>query len=165
MGRFAIAVFAASMLAPAWVSTAQAQRRPVPVIVVPPLTALAISDLRFGTVLPGVPSSVSVNDPHHAGQFEIQGPAGASVRVELLLPSSLVSDGGAMLPIQFGHADGLVQIGEHSIQFDPHAPVIAALGSDGRMFLRLGGTAAPGLPQAGGSYSATISLTVYNLGS
>jgi len=165
MGRFAIAVLAASILAPAWASPARAQRRPVPVIVVPPLTVLAVSDLSFGTVLPGIPSSVSVNDPHHAGQFEIQGPAGASVRVELLLPSALVADGGALLPVRFGHADGLVQVGGHSIQFDPHAPVIAALGSDGRMFLRLGGTALPGLPQTGGSYSATISLTVYNLGS
>ena len=135
------------------------------VIVVPPLTALAISDLRFGTVLPGVPTTISVNDPHHAGQFEITGPANASVRVDLVLPAAMVSEGGALMPISFGHGDGLATFGCHSLQFNPHAPVIASLGADGHLFIRLGGTAQPTLTQAGGSYSATISLTVYNLGS
>jgi len=165
MGKFAIAVLAASALAPAWASPLKAQRRPMPVMVVPPLTALAINDLRFGTVLPGVPTTVSVNDPHHAGQFEITGPANASVRVDLVLPAAMESEGGALMPISFGHADGLATFGCHSLQFDPHAPVIASLGSDGHLFIRLGGTAQPTLTQAGGSYSATISLTVYNLGS
>ena len=165
MMKYAIAVLAASLLTPAWASPARAQRRPLPVIIVPPLTAVAISDLGFGTVLPGVATSVSVSDPHHAGQFEITGPANASVRVELVLPAAMVSETGALLPLQFRHADGLVVIGSHSLYFDPHVPVVAALGSDGRMFIRLGGTALPGLPQPGGSYSATIALTVYNLGS
>lgn len=163
--KLAIAMLTASMLAPAWASPLEAQRRAVPVFVVPPLTALALSDLTFSTVLPGIPSTVSVHDPLHAGLFEIQGPASASVRVELVLPTALVSDGGALLPISFGHADGSSEFGGHSLQFDPHAPVIAALGSDGRLFIRLGGTVLPGRPQAGGTYRATISLTVFNLGS
>ena len=164
--KLAIAMLTASMLAPAWASPLQAQRRAVPVMVVPPLTALALSDLSFSTVLPGIPSTVSVLDPLHAGLFEIQGPASASVRVELVLPTAMVSDGGgALLPISFGHGDGSAVFGGHSLQFDPHAPVIAALGSDGRMFIRLGGTVLPGRPQAGGTYRATISLTVFNLGS
>jgi hypothetical protein len=163
--RLAIAMLAASVLAPAWASPLEAQRRPMPVIVVPPLTAMALNDLSFGTVLPGIPSSVSVNDPHHAGQFEVQGPANASVRVELAVPTALVSSGGALLPISFTHADGSALINGHSLQFDPHVPVIAALGSDGRLYIRLGGTVKPGLPQSGGDYSATISMTVYNLGS
>ena len=54
-----------------------------------PLTALALNDLTFGTVLPGIPSSVAANDAAHAGLFEIQGPAGASVRVDFVLPSAL----------------------------------------------------------------------------
>ncbi len=163
--RLAIAMLTASMLAPAWASPLQAQRRPVPVMVLPPLTAQALCDLTFGTVLPGIPFSVSVEDPLHAGSFEIQGPASASVRVELVLPTALVSDEGALLSISFGHADGSAQYGGHFLLFDPHGPVIAALGSDGRLFIRLGGTVHPGSTQAGGAYRATISLTVFNLGS
>jgi hypothetical protein len=163
--RLRLAVLTASMLAPVWASPLQAQRRPVPVIIVPPLTALALSDLTFGTVLPGIPSAVSVRDPLHAGLFEIQGPANASVRVEFVLPTALVSDEGALLPISFGYGDGSAVFGGRSLQFDPHAPVIAALGSDGRLFIRLGGTVRPGRPQAGGAYHATIPLTVFNLGS
>ena len=72
---------------------------------------------------------------------------------------------GALLPISFGRADGSAEYGSHTVPFDPHAPVIAALGSDGRLFIRLGGTVLPGRPQAGGTYRATISITVYNLGS
>jgi hypothetical protein len=163
--KLALAVLTASMLAPAWALPLKAQRRPASLIVVPPLTALALNDLTFGSVLPGIPSVVSVHDAYHAGLFEIQGPAGASVRVELVLPVALISDEGVALAVSFGHADGSAEFGGHSLPFDPHAPVIAALGSDGRLFIRLGGTALPGRPQAGGSYRATISLTVFNLGS
>ena len=163
--KLAIAMLTASMLAPVWASPLQAQRRPLPVLVVPPLTALALNDLTFSSVLPGIQSTVSVHDAYHAGLFEIQGPASASVRVELVLPAALISDEGALLPISFGHADGSAEYGSHTVPFAPHAPVIAALGSDGRLFIRLGGTVLPGRPQAGGTYRATISITVYNLGS
>jgi hypothetical protein len=163
--KLAIAMLTASMLAPAWASPLKAQRRPVPVIVVPPLTALALNDLTFGTVLSGISSSVAANDAQHAGLFEIQGPAGASVRVDFVLPAALVSDQGVLLPVRFAHADGSAEFGGHSLQFDPHTPVIAALGPDKRLFIRLGGTVVPGRPQAGGSYRATISITVFNLGS
>jgi hypothetical protein len=88
--RLAIAMLTASVLAPAWASPLQAQRRQMPMRGVPPLMALALHDLTFGTVLPGIPSTVSVNDPLHAGLFEIKGPANASVRVELVLPTFTV---------------------------------------------------------------------------
>jgi len=127
-------------------------------------------------VLPGVPATVGVND-HDAGQFEIQGPAGASVRVEFVLPSALSSEHGAQLPVRFGAGDGLVSASRSHLMavsrteplvahlFDPHLPVIATLDADGHLFVRLGGTALPGRPQEGGAYRATISLTVYDLGS
>jgi hypothetical protein len=165
----AVAVLAASMLAPAWATPLQAQRRPVPVIVVPPLTAVAVSDLSFGTVLPGIPVSVSTSDPHHAGQFEVQGPADASVRVEFVLPAALLAFYGAMLPVSFGPGDGFADFSHghppRGLVFDPHAPVIGSLGPNGRLVLRLGGTVTPTPTQTGGDYSATISMTVYNLGS
>ena len=111
---------------------------------------MAVSDLSFGTVLPGIPSPVSPLDVMHAGQFQIRGPATSSVRVELTLPTMLVSDGGALLPLSFGAGDGFVTVDGHGFTFDPGGPVIGALGSDGAMLLRLGGRALPGRPQAAG---------------
>jgi hypothetical protein len=167
--KLAIAMLAASVLVPARALPLAAQARPPRVLVVPPLLAIALNDLTFGSVLPGIPSAVSPLDVHRAGQFEVTGPAGASVRVEFVLPSALTADGGARLPISFGAGDGLADFSRehlpHGIVFDPHAPVIGTLSADGRLFLRLGATALPGRPQAGGTYRATISLTVYDLGS
>jgi hypothetical protein len=167
--RLAFAALTAVMVAPACVAPLQAQRRPVPVVIVPPLTALALNDLSFGTVLLGIPVSVSTSDPRRSGQFEVRGPADASVRVEFILPPALVSGLGAMLPIAFGPSDGLADFSHdtppRSVLFDPHMPLIGTLGPNGMFLLRLGGTVTPSSTQAGGAYSATISLTVYNLGS
>lgn len=167
--RQAIAVLTALMLAPACASPLQAQRRPTPWHVVPPLTAIAINDLYFGTVLLGIPVSVSVHDPRHSGQFAVRGPADASIRVEFFLPPALVSRQGAQLPLFFGPGDGLADFSHdtprRSRVFDPHRPVVGTLGSNGMLYLRLGGTVTPSHTQARGVYSATISITVYNLGS
>jgi hypothetical protein len=134
-----------------------------------PLHALALNELDFGTIFPGIPSSVSAFDGHHAGSFQVRGPEGASVRVEFVLPSALAAEGGARLPVVFGSRDGYADFSgdreRHGVHFDPHAPVIGTLGEGGRLYLRLGGTARPSPAQPGGCYRATIFLTVYDLGS
>jgi hypothetical protein len=148
------------------VAPLRAQSRVVPVV--PPLLALAVNSLSFGTIFPGIPVSVSAADAHKAGLFQVQGPAGASVRVEFVLPAALVADDGARLPVIFGPRDGFADfsgaLAPHGLSFDPHAPVIGSLGDAGRLFLRIGGTALPARPQSGGAYRATIYLTVYDLG-
>jgi hypothetical protein len=133
-----------------------------------PLFAVSLSDLTFGIVLPGIPTSVNVFDHEHAALFELQGVADIPVRVELVLPVALVShDGGHFLPINFGPGDGFADFSRgkppRGIAFDPHAPLNSALGPNGRLWVRLGGTVTPGRPQRGGAYSATIYLTVYDL--
>jgi len=172
-GKLAIALLAVSMTTPWCASALRAQaltqgcagRCPV----VPPLLVLALNELSFGTVFPGIPSSVSVHDPRKAGLFQIQGPAGACVRVELILPSALAAAHGALLPVRFGPGDGFADFSRgrppRGLLFDPHTPVIGGLGPNGRLYVRIGGTVLPGLPQAGGVYRATIFLTVYDLGS
>lgn len=152
---------------PGPVAPLRAQTGPKRVLVVPPLVAVAVRDLAFGTVLPGIPSSVSVGDPLHTGLFEISGPVAASVRVEFVLPAALVS-GVAMLPIAFGSGDGFAQFSlspPHGTVFDPHAPLLGSLGPDGQLYVRMGGTVLPGHTQTGGAYAATITMTVYDLGS
>ena len=167
--KLVIAVLAAYSLAPGPVAPIAAQSRlPVGPIPIPtPLYAVALNDLSFGTVLPGIPSSVTVQDPR-AGVFEIRGPADAAVRVEFGLPPALIAHDGSLLPVAFGHRDGLAGFSRQHSQgayFDPRSPLIGALGPDGRLFLRMGGTVTPGRPQTGGAYRATIFMTVYDLGS
>jgi hypothetical protein len=165
----ALGLLAASVAAPALAAPLRAQAVPSHAKPQPPLLALALSDLSFGTVLPGIPASVPVRDPRQAGLFEIQGARDASVRIEFVLPNALTSEQGALMPISFGSGDGFA---DHSRGrpprgrlFDPHAPIIESLGSSGRLYVRIGGTVLPNRPQASGTYSATISLTIYNLGS
>jgi hypothetical protein len=168
--KLTLAMLTASLLAPAWAPPLQAQRRPMPGHEhEEPLTVEAVNDLWFGTVLPGIPVSVSPRDPRHSGQFEVEGPKDADVRIEFSLPAALVSDHGALLPVSFGPGDGFADFSRgtpwHGKAFNPHSPLIRELGPNGRLFLRLGGTVKPVQTQSGGDYSATISMTVYNLGS
>lgn len=142
----------------------RAQTGPKRVVVVPPLVAVAVHDLAFGTVLPGIPVSVSVGDPMHSGQFEVTGPAAASIRVEFTLPGALTS-GGGLLTVAFGSGDGYAAFTPLAQVFNPHAPLLGALGPSGQLFIRLGGTVYPGHAQTAGVYSATITMTVYDLGS
>ncbi len=133
-----------------------------------PLLALAHSDLRFGTVLPGIPARVNARDLGHAALFEVRGPFGAAVRIELLLPSALDGLGDALLPISFGPGDGLAGFtrdSPSSLSFNPANPLIATLGPNGSLWVRLGGTVLPGRPQLGGPYSGTIVITVFDLSS
>jgi len=165
-GSFVVTLLAACAALPLGVAPLRAQSRVVPVV--PPLLALSLNELNFGTVFPGIPVSVSAADAHNAGLFQVQGPAGASVRVELVLPAALTADGGARLPLLFGPRDGFADfsgtLGSQGLSFDPHAPVIGSLGASGRLFLRIGGTALPARPQTGGAYRGTIYLTVFDLG-
>jgi len=164
-----LALLAASAVAPGLASPLRAQAFPSHRKPRPPLLALALNDLSFGMVLPGIPSSVHVRDPRHAGLFEIQGPSGACVRLEFVVPTALASEQGALMPISFGPGDGFADFSRgrppRGRLFDPHRPIVESLGPNGRLYVRLGGTVRPGRPQASGTYSATISLTIYNLGS
>ena len=133
-----------------------------------PFMAIAHRDLSFGEVFPGIPESVRSSDPRHNGLFEIQGGKHSPVRIEFLLPFALQSAAGAQLPIAFGQGDGQADFARsrfHGVFFDPRAPLVTDLGPNGKLFVRLGGTVYPTRDQAGGAYYATISITVFDLGS
>jgi hypothetical protein len=167
---FVIAALAVSALLLLPVHDLDAQRRPRRVPALPePLRVSALNDMEFPNVLPGVPRVILFSDSHHAGLFEISGPNGASVRADFTLPSALIGDiGGTLLPVSFGPGDGLVTQTRNvliGLPFNPMGPVIGSLSGLGFLYLHLGGTAHPGLPQNGGLYRATIILTVSDLGS
>jgi hypothetical protein len=128
-----------------------------------PLNPIARQNLMFGTLLPGVRSTVSRLDPANTGQFEIRGQRFTEVEIVLTLPAALVSLTGRTLPLEFGPADGGISttnvIGA-STAFDPRNPVRWILSNNGRAFVFLGGSAVPTSTQPGGSYQATVVLTV-----
>ncbi len=144
-------------------------QRDAPAFVVPrPLVAIARRDLTFGTVHPGIPAPVSTTDVRYAGLFEIHGSKHETVRVELLLPSKLTSATGAEMPLSFGPGDGSAATDRgrfHGIPFDPRQPLVATLGANGKLYIRLGGTALPTRAQPDGTYRAAVTLSIFNLGS
>jgi hypothetical protein len=131
--------------------------------------AIARRDLRFGEVLPGIPESVRPIDISKAGLFEIQGMPAGMVRIEFVLPDALRSAEGAVMPLDFNPSDGYADFGRgrppRGLRFDPRVPLVAVLGPNGRLHVRLGGTVAPTRNQPRGVYHATIALTVFDLGS
>ena len=133
-----------------------------------PLVAIARQDLAFGTLLPGIPSTVPSDHPRQAGLFELQGAKGAVTRIELLLPSALASSAGQMLPLAFGPGDGSFGFSRgrgQAMPFDPRTPLLASLGPNGKLFVHLGATAVPNRVQNSGAYAATIAITIFDLGS
>lgn len=128
-----------------------------------PLNPLGRQNLTFGSLLPGVRTTVSRLDAANAGQFEVRGQRLTEVEIDLTLPAALTSMSGRTLPLEFGPADGGISstpvIGA-STAFDPRVPVRWRLSNNGRAYVFLGGSAVPGPNQAGGTYTATVVLTV-----
>jgi len=131
-----------------------------------PLSVNGVRDLTFGTVFAGTPATISRRDPTRAGRFEIRG-FSTEIRLDFLLPEALRSPGGHLLPLVFGPGDADAIPGwsrEDTFVFDPRTPLVAVIGRDGLLVVRLGGTVDPAPRQASDSYSATVILTVFYLG-
>ncbi len=127
-----------------------------------PISVFGRQTLNFGTVLPGVPTTISRSDALNAGEFEIRGQKNAQVQVDLTLPAAMTS-GAQSLPLQFGPGDGgYSQFGTIAAAdvFDPRVQLVTTLSSNGRLYVYLGGTALPGPQQGAGTYTGTIVLTV-----
>jgi len=113
-------------------------------------------------VIRGVPTVVSPL-VRSAGRWEIRGASYTEARVDLVLPTALISGSGAELPLSFGSADGAFGLhpqGRDAQAFDPQLPLITTFDQRGKLYVFLGGTALPGSMQPAGEYAATISLTV-----
>jgi hypothetical protein len=142
----------ALVLAAVGAGTMEAQGRP--------LTVQARRDLDFGTIIPGVPTTVSRLDPT-AGHFIVRGRRDVELLLELALPIALTATTGAV-PLSFGPADAghgpLADLGA-SQPFDPRVPLAVILPGNGTYYLWLGGTVQPLAQQVPGTYSAQIMLT------
>jgi len=128
-----------------------------------PLSVIGQQDLSFGTLIPGVPVTISRFDPASAGQFEVRGERGLEVRIDLTLPAHLTAGASATMPLEFTSVDGGLATDRTvggTQSFDPRLPVTVVLPGNGKAYVYLGGTVRPAPNQAIGPYAATITLTV-----
>jgi hypothetical protein len=120
-------------------------------------------DLNFEDVVAGVPAAITRKDRHRAGAWWIRGTSNAEVLLTLTLPPSLSGPAGAQLPITFGSDDAgfhWQQRPDLAVGFNPYAPRIQRLGTNGHGWVFLGGKVQPALGQRAGAYLGNVVLTV-----
>ncbi len=128
-----------------------------------PASVQLVQGLNFGTVFPGLPTSISRTDALNSGQVQIRGSNGSLVRVDFTLPAAMNGPGGATMPLSFLAGDGgyaTTNSISTATAFDPNASLSTALSGQGRLYLFFGGRVAPPSQIAPGSYTATITITV-----
>lgn len=131
-------------------------------VVQSPLNVTPVNDLDFGTVLPGINSTVAVTDAT-AGRLDVAGAANTAVNVSFTsLPTNLVS-GTNNLPI--GTYTGLVNTGgtctsSSGTTFSPSAGTSATLNAGGQLCVFVGATVSPPANLPAGTYNGTITMQV-----
>lgn len=129
------------------------------------VAALPIQDLAFGLLQPGLPMSVPPSDASRRAEVEVRG-SGFLV-LDFVLPSEMVSAGGARLPIRFGSSDAIVEYlrrgGTYTV--NPNTATFLPIFRFQRgVLIYLGGTVDPAPDQPPGRYVAAISIQISNLG-
>lgn len=122
------------------------------------LTATAVQNLAFGTVIASFPRTVATSDATNSGIVRFTGGANAEVAVSFTaLPANLTS-GPDNLPISYTSAYALTQAGSQT-NFTPASGVTTRLdGTTGNLFVFVGGTVSPGAAQVAGTYNGTITV-------
>lgn len=129
----------------------------------PPLQVASVQDLTFGTIFPGVVTTVQPTDPA-AGQYTVTNGTGKTIQAQLVfaLPSTVTSAASSTVPLNFPPASaGFTPTGSLAdlVLFDPNVPFTVTISakSTGRVFL--GGSLQPNGGQSAGSYTAIIVLS------
>lgn len=126
--------------------------------VLQPLSAVGTDDLDFGSVFPGVSSTVLPSDVS-AGRFDIAGESNAEIDINFTLPTTLNGSGSTTIPISFGTTSAAWVAGGGPFPFDPNTGTTQNLDA-GSMIVFLGGTVDPAFDQAAGMYTNTVTMTV-----
>jgi hypothetical protein len=132
-----------------------------------PSLSVTTRPLRFGEVLPGVPMTVEPTDPARSGQFDITGPASATIEITFFLPDALEGPGGAKMPISFGPMSGGYSVSgsiSSQVRFDPRIPFRVNLSELGRGSVFIGGALAPSIRQVPGGHGAAVSIAIAVVG-
>ena len=132
------------------------------------ITITAVTELRFGTLLPGAPRTIDPQTSPGAGRFEIRGATGAEFELAIALPTELRSDtSAAVMPIDFGPQAGCHREGAQPVgcrYYDPSVTLTTRFptttGPDEVFSVWLGGTILPASDQAPGPYSGFATASV-----
>lgn len=132
------------------------------------LSIAALSQLRFGTVIPGVARIVNPRTSIDAGKFEIQGARRAEFTLSMTLPTELRAGVGPnVIPIAFGATAGCYNQRDQQggcSTYDPATTLVARIRAtpppNNTMYVWLGGTVTPGGSQVPGSYLAVVTASV-----
>jgi hypothetical protein len=125
----------------------------------PAQTVVGVQNLDFGSVIPGVPTTVAPTDAVRAGQFRISGVFIRNVTVSFVLPTVMNGPLGATMPITFANTDGgYSTFLQGNTPFNPHTPYNETVVFNATIVL--GGRVNPTPTQRGGAYSANIVITV-----
>lgn len=132
----------------------------------PGLAVQAEQDLSFGELLGSLAAQVSPGDPDRGARYRIRG-RNMSVEFSFFLPPELLGPGASTVPLSFGFGDAGYSPTESPLDmvpFDPTSPTTITLTNGNWSAVFLGGTALPPGNAALGEYSATVTLTVAELG-
>jgi hypothetical protein len=126
----------------------------------------ALADLRFGTVVAGVPESVLPTSSDAANWRIHYTLLAVASNFQLTLPTQMArAGGGTGMPVSFCSTCGVYRINNSSpaggTTFNPANQVnLPLLVVNSNVYIWLGGTASPGASQSAGSYSGTVILTL-----
>ena len=126
-------------------------------------SAVGTRDLAFGSVIPGVMTSVAPTDPVKSGIYTITAPVGTRLRLDFTLPNQLVRAGGGQMTVNFPNGDAILQeTGPGSVPSsqNPKSMKPYTMTKGTQLQVYLGGDVSPTAGQATGLYTATIMLTV-----
>jgi hypothetical protein len=127
------------------------------------VTVSGIRDLAFGSVIRGVATRVTPDNPVKSGQFRFITAIGNQVRLRFTLPNRLNGPGGARLTISFGTTDGIA-VGSAAnsvpVTFNPNQTQTFNIVTSTTINVFLGGTVTPTANQAFGNYTNTVTLTI-----
>jgi hypothetical protein len=129
----------------------------------PAQTVTGIRNLAFGTVIPGVPTTILQTDAVNAGQFRIAGVFIRNVTITFTLPTVMTRTGPgpavATMPITFlNNSAGYTTFFQGNTPFNPNAPYSETVVFNAT--ITLGGRVNPAPAQLGGGYQANIVMTV-----
>lgn len=135
--------------------------------VVSGMTIVPTHNLEFGIVTPGVNKSIDKAAVGFAGEWTVNGQAGAEVTLTFTLPAALDhSSTSALLPVIFNTTDASYDDGSGGGQTAPTATINPAVitttnfGAGGALTVWIGGQANPTVSQSSGAYSGDLELTV-----
>lgn len=124
-------------------------------------SVVGIQGLSFGTVIPGVPTTVLQTDALRAGQFRVSGVLVRNVTITFTLPTVMTRIGApaATMPLTFlNNSAGFTTVFQGNTPFNPNAPYNETIWFNAT--ITLGGRVSPSPTQLGGNYTASIVMTV-----